>query len=65
MQEMNGLLDVGSLAEETGESIAVWRKRIFRGEIEFVKCGRNVRVSRAALDAWLAERTVPARGQAR
>jgi len=57
----NRFYDVPALARETRESAAVWRKRIFQREIQFTKCGRNVRVSRAALDAWLAARTVPAR----
>ena len=51
-------LTVAELAQETKESVAVWRKRIYRGEIEHAKLGRNVRVSRAALEAFLRARTV-------
>lgn len=53
---------VPELAEATNESVAVWRKRIWRREIEHVKCGRNVRVLRSTLEQWLLDRMVPAGG---
>jgi hypothetical protein len=52
---------IPELAKITGESIAVWRKRVYRREIESVRCGRNVRVSGAALQSWLQARTVPSK----
>lgn len=61
---MNELLAVPELARKTGESISVWRKRIFRREVPFVKLGRNVRVRREDLENWLEARLVPARGEA-
>lgn len=54
------LMSVEELAALTSESKAVWRKRIFERQIPYVKCGRNVRVLRDDLDAWLADRLVPA-----
>ena len=51
-------LSVPELARETKESQAVWRKRIFRREIEHVKLGRNVRVSEESLAAYLLNRVV-------
>lgn len=56
-------LRVPELAAETGESQAVWRKRILKRHIEYLKLGGNVRVSREALDAWLLARLVPAAPQ--
>jgi excisionase family DNA binding protein len=50
------LLTITELARATAESQAVWRKRIQRREIEFLKCGRNVRVTRTALQSWLNAR---------
>jgi excisionase family DNA binding protein len=54
------LLSVPQLAAETAESQAVWRKRLFRREIRFVKLGRNVRVHRQDLDLFLAARQIAA-----
>jgi hypothetical protein len=44
----------------TGESLAVWRKRVFYRQIPVVKCGRNVRVRSGDLDRWIQQRVVPA-----
>jgi excisionase family DNA binding protein len=55
-------LTVADLANATAESEAVWRKRIMRREIPFVKCGRNVRVLSEDLKSWLRLRSVPAFG---
>jgi hypothetical protein len=49
---------VPQLAKITNESLAAWRKRILLKQIAYIKCGRNVRVSRSALQNWLAARTV-------
>ena len=46
------------LAMITDESEAVWRKRVLLRKIRYIKCGRNVRISRAELDRWLQCRTV-------
>jgi hypothetical protein len=54
-------LTVTDLATETGESIAVWRKRLYRREIAVLKFGRNVRVDRNSYQAWVNQRTIPAR----
>ena len=54
-------LTIVELAGETGESVAVWRKRILRREISYTKFGRNVRVSRDTLARFISERTVLAR----
>lgn len=51
-------LSVPQLAAETSESQAVWRKHIFRREIRYLKLGRNVRVRREDLEAFLAARQV-------
>jgi hypothetical protein len=55
----NNLLSVIQLASESGESVAVWRKRILRRQIPFVKLGRNVRVTRRSFDEFVADRVVP------
>jgi hypothetical protein len=49
---------VPRLAAITDESEAVWRKRILQKKIQYIKCGRNVRVPRIELERWLASRTV-------
>ena len=54
-------LAVGDLATETNESVAVWRKRIYRREIASIKCGRNVRVRASDFDAWIRDRLVPSK----
>jgi excisionase family DNA binding protein len=52
---------ISDLAEITNESDAVWRKRIFRREIAYLKLGRNVRVHRQELDSFLSTRQVEGR----
>jgi len=54
------LVSLADAAQLTGESLAVWRKRILHRQIDFVKCGRNVRLHPAALKGWLDRRIVPA-----
>jgi hypothetical protein len=51
-------LSVADLAAESRESMSVWRKRVFRREIPYVKLGRNVRVRRGDFDAFIAARVV-------
>ena len=53
-------LTVRELAKCSNESVAVWRKRVFFRQIGYVKCGKNVRVSKAELNRWLSARTVVA-----
>jgi excisionase family DNA binding protein len=55
------LLSISQLQRLTGEAESTWRKRLGRRELPFVKLGTNVRVRRADLDTWFAERTVPRR----
>jgi excisionase family DNA binding protein len=54
------LYSLSTCAAITGESLAVWRKRIFYRQIPFVKAGRNVRVRREDFDEWIRQRIVPA-----
>ena len=49
------LLTVAELAAATKMSRAFWRKVILAGEIEVMRLGVSVRVSRAALDAFLEQ----------
>jgi len=56
----DNLLSVEDLAAATNESVAVWRKRILHREIDYFKCGRNVRVKRGDLEQWLQARMVGA-----
>jgi hypothetical protein len=52
-----------NLATMSGETVAVWRKRILHRQITFTKFGRNVRVSREAYERFITERTVNAHSQ--
>ena len=58
------LMSVPELALESNESEAVWRKRIFRKEIPYIKLGRNVRVRRAEFESFLEARLVCAESRA-
>jgi hypothetical protein len=51
-------LSIADLAAESRESPSVWRKRVFRKQIPYVKLGRNVRVRRADFDSFVAARLV-------
>jgi hypothetical protein len=53
-------LTVEDLARESGESSAVWRKRLYLRQLPHLKFGRNVRVARQDFDAFCAARVVPA-----
>jgi hypothetical protein len=52
-----------NLAAMSGETVAVWRKRILHRQITFTKFGRNVRVSREAYERFIEERTIPAQAK--
>jgi excisionase family DNA binding protein len=56
-------LSVRELAQETGESVAVWRKRVFKRLIPFVRLGRNVRVKRQDFENFCESGRVAARQQ--
>lgn len=53
-------LNVHDVAFLTGESVSVWRKRLLFRKIPYIKAGRNVRIDRDDLQAWLESRKVPA-----
>ena len=53
-------LTLTQLAELSNESLAVWRKRIHRREINYVKYGRNVRVPESDYRAGVQARIVHA-----
>ena len=54
----DSMLSVAQLAAESNESVAVWRKRIQRRQIAFVKLGRNIRVRREDYVRFIALRVV-------
>lgn len=51
--------------EQVGQILGVGRTKLYsmvrQGELPVVRIGRLVRIPRAALDAWIAERTQGAR----
>ena len=55
----NSMLSIRQLAAESNESVAVWRKRIQRRQIAFVRFGRNVRVPREAYADFVALHLTP------
>ena len=57
-------LSVAELAELTGESVAVWRKRLARRELPWFKLGANVRVRETDCKKWLQGRMVDRAGEA-
>lgn len=54
----NAMLSIPELAVESNESCSVWRKRIQRREIAFVKLGRNVRVKREDYLQYITARLI-------
>ena len=54
------LYSVADLQRWSGESESIWRKRISRGELKFIKLGANTRIKKSALDEFITSR-----GQAR
>ena len=58
--QLNELMPLRDVARYTCETLAAWRKRVFLRRIEFVRCGRNIRVRRSTLEQWLRDRTVGA-----
>jgi hypothetical protein len=59
-EDDHAFLTLAQLARRSGESLAVWRKRIHFRQIAYVKCGRNVRVLEADYRAWVQARIVHA-----
>lgn len=59
------LLSLPEAAKMTGTSVAFWRKRVLFEDIETVRVGRLVKLSREAIMAYLAARTRPARTAAK
>jgi len=53
-----GFYSVEQLAKLTGESVAVWRKRLARRELPWFKLGANVRVRESDFQEWLQSRMV-------
>ena len=51
-------LSVKDLQELSGESESIWRKRLAKGYIPYLKLGENVRIKRSDLERWLESRTV-------
>ena len=49
---------VAELAQLMNESESVWRKRLARRELSFVRCGANIRVPSSDLQRWLEKRLV-------
>ena len=58
---MNRLLTYKEVAQQTGTSVAFWRKLAARRAITVVRLGRACRVREADLERFLAERCRPAR----
>jgi excisionase family DNA binding protein len=52
------LISLAEAAKITDESLAVWRKRVNRRQISFVKLGRNVRLRRDDFARFIAARLV-------
>lgn len=58
---MNRLLTFKETAQQTGTSVAFWRKLAARGGIAVVRLGRACRIREADLERFLTERCRPAR----
>ena len=54
---------VAELAGMTRESVAVWRKRLFRRELPFYKFGANTRVRDSDFRDWFQGRMVSGKEQ--
>ena len=52
------LLTIADLMRLTKESESVWRKRLGRRQIPFIKLGANVRIPRKDFERWLMDRTI-------
>jgi excisionase family DNA binding protein len=55
------LLTLKEVAQQTGTSIAFWRKLAARRTIAIVRLGRACRIREADLERFLTERCRPAR----
>jgi excisionase family DNA binding protein len=58
---VNKLLSFKEIAQQTGTSVAFWRKLAARRGIGVVRLGRACRVREADLERFLTERCRPAR----
>jgi excisionase family DNA binding protein len=58
---VNRLLSFKEIAQQTGTSVAFWRKLAARREIAVVRIGRACRVREADLERFLTVRCRPAR----
>ncbi len=57
------LLTVGEAANQTKMSVAWWRMRIFRKEIQFVKLGRRVLIPQETVDEMVRRGVVEPKNQ--
>ena len=57
---MNRMLSFKEIAQQTGTSVAFWRKLAGRRGIAVVRLGRACRVREADLERFLTERCGPA-----
>ena len=55
------LLDLDVVVEQTGVSRRTWRREIAAGRIGYLRISGSIRIPRAALEAYLAERFYPPR----
>lgn len=55
------LHNIASSAAYLSSSAGFVKKLVWRGDIETVRIGRAVRIRQSILDAFIAERTMPAR----
>jgi excisionase family DNA binding protein len=58
---VNRLFSFKETAEQTGTSVAFWRKLAARRAIAVVRLGRACRIRESDLERFLAERCRPAR----
>ena len=56
-EKVDKLYSVSTLAQWSGECEAVWRKRIWRGELRAIHFGSNIRITENDLAAWMASRS--------
>ena len=58
---MKELVDVKQAATLLGLKVSTIRAWLAQRKLPYVRCGRAIRISREALDRFIAENTVPAR----
>jgi excisionase family DNA binding protein len=59
-ETMEHLIDIAELERRTAINRATLRKYVVQRKIPFVKIGRLVRFDLPEIEAWIAERKVPA-----